>query len=162
MGVSLDDEEKGILKYLGNYDEAVGLESIKRYLNNQGYGGFTSIELIEKLDNLANVGYVRSKTEGKGDKREEKFYLSRVPLGGKFKRRSLQGRGIVHDTSNLVKRIFGCVFLLMGIGLLAYEAPNLTGAVIGVSTSGFLVGWLFILIALMFFFIKPKKSKKRR
>lgn len=76
MGVSLDDEEKGILKYLGKYDEAVGLENIKRYLNNQGYGGFTSIELTDKLDYLVDVGYVRSKTEGKGDKREERFYLT--------------------------------------------------------------------------------------
>jgi hypothetical protein len=108
---------------------------------------------------------VRSKTEGKGDNREEKFYLSKLfggLEGGLRKRRSLQGRGILHDTSKLIKRLLGSVFLLMGVGLFVYESPNVTGAVIGNSTTDFIVGGVFILLALGLFFIKSKKSNKKK
>lgn len=163
MGVSLDDKEKGILRYLGKgYDESIDLESIQNYLGDKEYGDFSKKEVIGMLDHLMDTGYVRSKTEGKGDRREEKFYLSQSPLGGKFKKMNLQGRGIIHDTSTLVKRLFGMIFLLAGLGLFLYESPNLTGAVIGPSTNGFLVGVLFIFVGLAFFFVKSKKNEKSK
>lgn len=162
MAIHLDDEEKGILKYLGRRDEdSVTLNDITRYLDDMGYGGFSKREAENMLDHLIEAGYIRSRTEKIQNTRQQVFYLSRVPLaGGKAKQKRLQGRGIIHDTSSLIRKLLGSVFLLMGLGLFAYEGPKLTGAVIGVHTGGFFVGGLFIFIALVLFFFNPKKNKK--
>lgn len=163
MAVSLDDEEKGILKYLGKgYEESINLENIQKYLGDKEYGNFNKRKVAEMLDHLIDTGYIRSRTEGKEDKREEKFYLTKGIGAGVRKRMQLQGRGFFYDSSRLVKRLTGVVFLLMGIGLFIYQSPNLTGAVIGTPTNDFLVGGLFIFIALVLFFIKPKKIKKKK
>jgi hypothetical protein len=160
MAISLYDEEKGILKYLPkDSEEAVTLKDITKYLTNMGYSNLGAREAENMVDHLIDAGYVRSRTEGRGDKREARFYLSKVPfVGGKAKQKKLQGRGIVHDTSRLIKRIFGGIFLLIGLGLALYEGSNLTGAVIGIHTSGFLIGALFVFVGLAFFFVKPKKK----
>lgn len=128
---NLDKKEKGIVKYLGtNYDESLSLNDITQYLKDVGYEDTTRKNVLEKIDNLIDLGYVRSRTKGKGDNREEKFYLSKSLLGGRFKRRGLQGRGFLHDTSSLIERLFGSVFVLFGLGVLIYEGLNITGAVI--------------------------------
>lgn len=134
--VVLDKEEKGILRYLGKEDEgSVPLKDITNYLSSKGYN-LPLPDVEDKLDHLIDVGYVRSRTEGKGSNRVEKFYLSNLAaglLGGVGKKRSLQGRGIKHDLKGLLKRAFGSIFLVFGVGLFLYDA-TLTGAVI--SSSG--------------------------
>lgn len=163
MGVSLDDEEKGILKYLGRkYEEEATIDDLTKYLSDLGYGRFSKREFIDKMDHLIDLGYVRSRTEGKGKDRQEIFYLSKLALGlwgGVAKKRNLQGRGPQHDISRLFRRMMGALFLAMGLGLFAYEGPRLTGAVIGTHIQGFLTGALFIFFGLALLFIKPKKSR---
>jgi hypothetical protein len=161
-------EEKGILKYLGRgYEESINLKDITKYLNESDYVDdadkkmeFSIHKTRKMLDHLAETGYVRSKTEGKGSAREEKFYLAKGMGAGVRKRMQLQGRGFFFDPSRLVKRLTGMVFLLVGIGLFVYQSHSLTGAVIGTPTNDFIVGALFIFIGLAFFFFKPKKKEK--
>jgi hypothetical protein len=149
------------LKYLDNKSGSnITIEDITNYLKKQDYEELSKKELRGKLDNLIDLGYVRAKTEGKGDKREEIFYLSEYLGSGLRKKRNLQGRGIFNDTSRLIKRLLGSFFFLIGIGLFLYEMPGLTGAVIGPSTSGFLVSVLFVFVGVATFFINSKKKKR--
>jgi hypothetical protein len=162
MGVSLDDEEKGILRYLGKgYDESIDLESIQEYLGDKEYGNFSKKEVIGMLDHLMDTGYVRSKTEGKGDKREEKFYLAKGVGAGVRKRMKLQGRGFFYEPSRLIKRLTGAVFLLIGIGLFVYEGSNATGAVIG-SSSGVNPIFFFASILTIIGFLLALNSFKKK
>ncbi len=131
VNMPLDTEEKGILRYLGNKEEEVlNLDSITKYLKKHGYEDLNLKAAREKLDHLIDVGYVRSKTEGKGDNREENFYLARRLGGGGRERKRLQGRGIIYDTSKLIKRLVGSAFLLIGFGFIIYESLQMTGAFI--------------------------------
>ena len=129
--VSLDDEEKGILRYLSiDPDEAASRNDITKYLSSSGYNPVSPQDLKDKLDNLMDYGYIRAKTEKSGRSRIEKFYLSKALLGGKSKQKKLQGRGgIIQDTSKLVKRLFGSIFLLFGLGFFIYDSV-ITGAII--------------------------------
>ncbi len=157
--VHLDDEAKGILRYLAsNYKQSSGLPDIVEYLKDSGYDDVTRRSVTEDLDYLRDVGYVRSKTKGKGEDREEKFYLSRMPFGGRFKRRGLQGRGVLHDASSLVKRLTGGFFFLFGFGVIIYEGLNFTGAVISTNNQigiSSILGFALLLIG--GFLFKKKK-----
>lgn len=138
----MDDEEKGILKYLGkNYDEAEGLKNIVSYLKDQGYSNTSLSDVRDDLDHLIKSGYVRSKTDGKGANRNEKFYLARIIGGGVRKRKELQGRGFFRDIAKLVERLSGFFFLFAGLIAVVYEGLNFTGAVI---SDGLGVGLAFI------------------
>lgn len=129
--IPLDDEEKGILRYLGNKEEeGLNLDNIVEYLKKHGYKDLDLKDAREKIDRLIDVGYMRSKTKGKGDDREENFYLARRLGGGSRKRKQLQGRGIIYDTSKLIQRIGGSAFLLIGFGFLVYQSLSITGAFI--------------------------------
>ena len=129
--VNLASEEKGILKYLGKgYDEAMDLDDITKYLESHGYSKLSDEAARERLDHLIDTGYVRSKTEGKGSQREEKFYLSKWIGEGVRKQKYLQGRGIIQDTSKLIQRLFGSIFILIGFGFLLYQSLHMTGAFI--------------------------------
>lgn len=156
--ISLDSEEKRILSYLGgNYKESVGLGDIVEYLKDVGYEGVTRRNVLDKLDRLSDVGYVRSKTKGKGEHRDEKFYLSGAPLAGKYARRGLQGRGVVHDTSKLIRRLFGSVFLFFGLGAVVYQGLNVTGAAVSSGSGGSLsFVFAFALIVVGTFLLKKK------
>ena len=133
--VSLDDEEKGILRYLSiDPDEAASRNDITKYLSSSGYNPVSPQDLKDKLDNLMDYGYIRAKTEKLGRSRVEKFYLSKALLGGKSKQKKLHGRGgIIQDTSKLVKRLFGSIFLLFGLGFFIHSL-NITGS--SISSSG--------------------------
>jgi len=140
--VHLDDEEKGILKYLGRgYDEAVNLKNISHYLRDQGYNNTSLKDMRDDLDHLIKSGYIRSKTEGKGSNREEKFYLARFIGGGEREKRKLQGRGVFRDLGKLIERLSGAFFLLFGLGVVIYGDLNVTGAAISNSAG---VGLTFI------------------
>jgi len=159
--VNLDGEEKGILRYLGKEEESVGFTDITRYLARRGYEETNNRAITEKLDHLIEVGYVRSKTEGKGNKREEKFYLARRIGGGGRKRKQLQGRGIIYDTSKLVQRLFGSVFLLIGFGFIIYEGLQMTGAFISsTQTIDLTVIFAFALFIIGGFLLKKSLYKK--
>ena len=113
------------------------------------------------MNHLIDYGYVRSKTEGKGKEREEKFYLSNILGGGSRKRRNLQGRGIINDTSRLIKRLTGSFFFLVGLGFIGYEIFTPTGAVIS-SGEGFNLTSLFSFLLLIIggFLFKNSLGKK--
>jgi hypothetical protein len=165
MGVDLKREEKGILEYLGpEYEESFDLKDITKYLNNSHYIDpstkksvvFSLNDTREMLDHLKETGYVRAKTT----KGEQKFYLSKGLGAGLRKRMEVQGRGFFYEPSRLIKRLFGVVALLAGIGLFVYQSPNLTGAVIGTPTNDFVIGALLIFAGLAFFFVRSKKDEK--
>ncbi len=160
--ISLDSEEKGILRYLGNKkEESLNLHNIVEYLKTHGYSDLTVKDAREKMDYLIDLGYVRSKTTGKGENREEKFYLSRTPLGGRYKQKQIQGRGIIYDTSKLIQRLFASVFLLIGFGFIIYSISGITGAVI---SSGQSMAPTFVFAFLLFiiggFLLKISFKKK--
>jgi hypothetical protein len=132
--INLDYEEKGILKYLGKgYEKAITLDEIKDYLKKVEHlegEDLSKKEIRSKLDHLIDVGYVRSKTEGTGEQRKEKFYLSNILAGiegGVGRKKGLQGRGPWHDLSRLVKRLFGFVFFLSIFASVSFLFPNVTG-----------------------------------
>jgi hypothetical protein len=162
--------ENGIVRYLQPESEnAIRLSDITKYLNKCEYldDKGNKITLSQDrtrtmLDHLTKYHHTRAITKGDGDDREEAFYLAKGLGAGARRKMKLQGRGFFYEHSRLLRHLTGVVFLLMGIGLFLYETPNLTGAVIGPSTSGFLVGMLFIFVGLAFFFIKPKKSEKNK
>ena len=135
MTISLDYEQKGILRYLDTRKgDPITLEDINDYLKNQEYGKLTKKELRDKIDELIDVGYVRSNTGGERDGRKERFYLSKLAgglLGGVSKKRSLQGRGPWHDTSKLVKRLLSCFFILSLAASFFFLSPSFTGNAIG-------------------------------
>lgn len=131
--VTEDKEIDGIIRYLGKKDEAVTFHQLEDYLGNHGYTELHGRELRKELDYLEDMGYVRSSTEGKGNEREERFYLARRLGGGGRLKRNLQNRFIPLDLSKLVKRIVGSFFLLIGIGFFAYSNWNMTGAVVSLS-----------------------------
>ena len=133
--IKLDNEEKGIVRYLSVEEEALDLDEIIDYLQDHGYEKLEKSGAMEKLDHLIDVGYVRSKTIGMGKDREEKFYLAKKLGGGGRRRKQLQGRGIIYDTSKLIQRLTGSIFLLIGLGFLTYQSLRITGAVISSSES---------------------------
>ncbi|MCX6750820.1 MAG: hypothetical protein NTZ83_05155 [Candidatus Pacearchaeota archaeon] len=159
--IELSDEEKGIVRYLGKRGEKIiTLDDIQKYLDSQQYKDndekFNIKEVRGMMNHLHDVGYSSSKTVQRGNDRKEAYYLAPA---GRFRKRLSQNRGLEQDVMSWLRRVTGSVFLLMGLGLFAYEGPKLTGAVIGVHTSGFLVGALFVFVGLAFFFVKPKKKK---
>jgi hypothetical protein len=167
MGINLKKEEKGILKYLGpRYEESFDLNDITKHLNKSQYIDpktskpivFSLNDTRGMLENLEETGYVCAKTS----KGEEKFYLAKGLGAGVRKRMELQGRGFFYEPSRLIKRLFGVVSLLAGIGLFVYQSPNVTGAVIGTPTNDFIIGALFIFVGLVLFFIKTKKVEKNK
>lgn len=169
MAIRLKNEEKGILSYLGeSYKDSINLKDITKYLKAQEYDVDSIKDVREDLNHLIRVGYVRSKTEGKGDKREEKFYLSRTPLGGKYKQKQVQGRELIHETSKLWQRIFnpklfGSLFLLFGFGFVAYDSLNVTGAVISSAETfnpAFFLICLLLAVGIVLLTKSIKESKK--
>jgi hypothetical protein len=134
--VSLDYEEKGILKYLNkSSDSDITIDDLADYLKNQDYGELSKKELRERLDHLIEKGYIRAKTEGRGEKREEVFSLTRYIGSGVRQQRHLQGRGIINDTSRLVKRLFGSIFVLSLAASIFFLSPDFTGNIIGNTTA---------------------------
>ncbi len=147
--VKLDREERGILRYLGNKEEALDLAEIMGYLKNSGYDITDKKETMEKIDHLIDVGYVRSETTGTGGDRKEQFYLATGLGGGRRRRKYLQGRGILYDTNRLVQRLTGSVFALVGFGFLVYQGIGMTGAFMSSpqeATPTFLLSLLLFLI----------------
>lgn len=161
MSVRLDDEEKGILRYLGRgYSESLDLNDITNHLNDLGYSKVSKKEVLDKLGNLMDYGYVRSKAEEKGPVKNYRFYLARGIGGGGRRSKSLQGRGLIHDTSSLIKRLFGSVFLLFGLGVLIVSGSGTTGAVIS-SGDGFTVTFvLSFALAVIGVFLLRKSFRK--
>ncbi|MCK5624370.1 hypothetical protein KAI04_00840 [Candidatus Pacearchaeota archaeon] len=146
--VELDREEKGIVRYLSNKEEAFDVKEIIEYLKDHGYQELDKSKAMEALDNLMEVGYVRSKTIGSGSNREERFYLAKGLGGGYRRKKQLQGQGILHDASKLIERLTGSVFLLIGLGFIISQIPNITGAVISSAES---VASTVSLAAVLFF-----------
>ena len=158
--VPLSRKEKRILRYLSpKKEEASPAEEIGEYLINNGYvNDFKINDIEEEMDYLIDKGYVSSVLAREGREAIPKYYLSNTLLvGGKTKQKRLEGRGVVNNLEKIIRRIIGIIFLFSGIGLSFYEGLNLTGAVIGANTSGFLVGVLFIFIAFTLLVFDPKK-----
>ena len=77
MTIPLDKKEKRILRYLEpGYDGALNLNDITSYLQSNAYPNISEKGVAKRLDHLIDVGYVRAKTEGRGNNRDERFYLS--------------------------------------------------------------------------------------
>ncbi len=160
--IELSQEEKGIIRYLGGRKSKVNVADIVEYLKDHGYDKLDKKEAIEKLDYLMKVGYVRSKTIGKGDNREEKFYLSKWTGGGGRRRRSEQGRGFVRDVQKGIERFVSSIFILVGLGFLVYQTISITGAFIS-STQEIVPGFIFAFILLcigVFLLVGSFKKKK--
>lgn len=170
MGVKLDDEEKGIVRYLGtNYKESIKLDDIQDYLNDSQYLNednkiikFSKSDTRNLMNRLIDVGYVRSKTQEEKGKRVERFYLTNIAgvAGGISKRLGLQGRSPKHTVTSLIGRIFSSFFILSLAASFFFLYPAFTGNVIGKMSAGqseFLSFFLF-LIALVFGFFAFKKK----
>jgi hypothetical protein len=93
----------------------------------------------ERVQELIEMGYVRSRVEQVGKNREERFYLSMgVGAGGRRARATLQGRNYVWgDLPKLLERVYkkatGAILILFGIGFFIYQNISLSGAVISVA-----------------------------
>jgi hypothetical protein len=160
----LNDEERGILKFLGGKGELESFDNIRNYLHKSGYGSLSERNARKELDQLIDLGYIRSRTVGSGTDREERFYLSRGIGAGRRAKSTLQGRDyVLGDIGQWVKRIFGkgYIFLVFGLGFLVYSGISSTGMVISSEGSpldaGFVLSFMLMLIggALLL-----KKSKK--
>jgi hypothetical protein len=164
---SLDDEQKGMLRFLGKKEDAEEINDIRKYLSQGGYGSISEKVARDKLDELIDLGYVRSKTEGKPGNKTERFYLSKGVGAGRRARATLQGRNYVWgDLGSLIKRITGAALVLFGVGVFVYQTPSLSGAVI---SNANLKGGNFILPIsslilgglLLFKSLKSKPTKKK-
>lgn len=163
----LDSTEKGIVRLLGSAeDDAVNLDELKTMLNKAGYEVENVSDLRQDLDHLIDVGYVRSKTYGKGSDREEKFRLTNYVVGGTRRKIEEQGRGVIPSTAKMYKRWFGKVsgafFLLIGLGVFIYEGIGMTGAVISSServTPAFILGFALFVIGVT---VLEKSYKQER
>jgi hypothetical protein len=144
--INLDDEEKGILKSLSTKkDEALNLNDITKYLKVHDYvdQNIKPREIREKMEHLADLGYVRSRTEISGNDREELYYLSNYVMGGVRKKSTLQNRGVFNDLRKFVQKFTGAIFLLFGLGFFVYEGLSLTGAFIFSLNNGATLTFVF-------------------
>ena len=160
--VNLDQEEKGIVRYLGGKSQAINVSDIVEYLKDHGYGSLDKKQAIERLDHLMEVGYVRSKTIGKGKSREEKFYLSKGIGGGGRRKREVQGRGPLYDIHKSLERFVGAIFVLGGLGFLMYQTIGMTGAFFSSAERvfpGFIFGFTLYVFG-SFLLIHSFKKKK--
>lgn len=150
-GVDLEPEEKGILKSLGSKNQALNLDSIKNYLEHQAYENVEKKDIRKSLEHLSDLGYVRSKTKGEGNDREEVFYLSNYVMGGIRRKSSLQNRGPWNDLKKFYQKFLGSIFLLVGLGFFIYYGLSMTGAVVSsgeILTPGFVLSFVLFVVGM--------------
>jgi hypothetical protein len=166
----LDESQKGMLKFLGNKKEAENLEEIREYLHKEEYGSLSKKVTREKIQELIDIGYVRSRIEQVGKSREERFYLSMGVGAGKRARATLQGRNYVWgDLPKLlgrIKKVTGAILVLFSIGIFVYQTPSLSGAVVSASDvkgGDFILPFSSLILGglLLFKSLKFKKVKKK-
>lgn len=156
----VNDEQRGILKYLDTRNNPLTKENIKAYLDKQGYN--PSIKKVtDDINHLIKLGYIATETERAGEDITERFYVTRGIGGGRRAQRRVQGRGAGHYIGGLLKRILGSIFLLFGLGFLFYQDIITTGNVISESAAAFDIAFILSLVLMILGGILFHQSFKR-
>ncbi|OGJ12775.1 hypothetical protein A3K82_02435 [Candidatus Pacearchaeota archaeon RBG_19FT_COMBO_34_9] len=128
----LGDTAHDVIKSLRvGRDRALTINDLGDALKKETGEKIARKEIYDVLSNLMKYGNVR-RVIIKGAKGEErKYYLSRGLGSGARNYAKLTGKANPFtDLAKYIGRVFGSIFILFGIGFLAYQNLALSGAVI--------------------------------
>ena len=134
MKREMNENQRGILRYLDTSENPLTKDNIKKHLEKQGYKPSMK-EISTDLDYLIRIGYLGTNVERSGNETTESFYVTQWVGGGRRAQRRLLGRGAGSYVGGLWKRITGSIFLIFGLGFLFYQDTITTGNVVFESTA---------------------------
>jgi len=158
----LTETQKGILEILPkSKNSAIKIDEIKIYLKKAEGIDAEDTEIRQELKGLIKYGSVRANLEE--DKGEVKYFLSRGIGSGYRNQRTLHGKfNPFRDIYKSYKRLFGTIFLVLGVGLVIYNGASVSGAVISLGKIGLKIMPIAIIsfvIGLVLFLTSYKKKK---
>ncbi|MBU2612478.1 MAG: CD20-like domain-containing protein [Nanoarchaeota archaeon] len=158
----LDELKQDIIRIIPS-EEGLSFKELKKILEEDGRDEtLNSLEIKENLKDLIKYGALKAYTQKEGEKVETKYYLTKGIGSGYRNQAKLLGKpNPIRDSYKFLKRMFGFIFILSGIGLFVYSPLKISGAAIleplvysPMGTS--IVSFLLIFIGLIFLFKKPR------
>jgi len=158
----LADNKKEILEHLPRRKiKGLKIEEVQDKLEKLEKTTIEYKELKKDLNELMQQGYVRCFLDE--DDNMKRYFLSRGIGAGKRAQKKLFGKSnIIQDTYKLYKRLFGIIFLALGIGLVIYNGASISGAVISFkegNLNALYLGVVSFVLGIALFMIPSKKKK---